>query len=46
MIVLLKRFVAPWLSQHQLTTVARQLSGYGIGGLASFWLLERCAGFM
>ena len=45
-IVLLKRFVAPWLKQYQLTSVARQLSGYGIGGLASFWLVERCAEFV
>ena len=45
LIYLLKRYLAPLILRFQLQTVSRYGLSYAIGGLASFWLVERCMGF-
>lgn len=45
LIYLLKRYLAPWILRFQLQVVSRYGLSYAIGGLASFWLVERCMGF-
>jgi hydrogenase/urease accessory protein HupE len=46
LIVLLKRFVAPWLMRNDYEPQVRSISAYCIGGVASFWLVGRCVGFV
>ena len=43
---LLKRLILALRVQDNFQDQARFLSAYGIGGVASFWLVERCVGFV
>ncbi|MGK0500418.1 MAG: hydrogenase/urease accessory protein HupE, partial [Oceanicoccus sp.] len=42
---LLKRFIEPWLQAYRLAQGAKVITSYGIGGVAAFWLVERCMAF-
>lgn len=44
-VALVERFLQPWLEAHRLVQGARVITSYGIGGIAAFWLVERCMVF-
>lgn len=46
LIEMLKRLVLALRVQSNLQSQARFISAYGIGTVASYWLVERCVGFM